>query len=181
MGLTSFITDNYGNKINDPRAIASLETKLAIAQRKLSLKKKGSNNYHKQRIKVAKIHERITNIRDNFLNQVSFTIVNENQIIVVEDLGIKNMMESSNLAKRLSDVSIASFITKLEYKSKWYGRIFIKINKYYPSSQVCSICGEQNELVKDLSVRDWECPHCHMEHDRDENAAINILQQGLFN
>ena len=91
------------------------------------------------------------------------------------------MMEESAFAKRLSDVSISRFISKLEYKSKWYGRLFIKVDKYYPSSQICSICGYQNKLVKDLSIRRWQCPECQMEHDRDENAASNILIQGLFN
>ena len=181
MGLTNFITDNKGNKVSDPKALSSLEKKLSIEQRKLSLKKKGSNNYDKQRIQVARVHERIENIRNNFLEQLSTKIVNENQVIVVEDLSIKKMMEERNLSKRLSDVSIATFIKKLEYKSKWYGRVFIKVGKYYPSSQVCSCCGNKNPLVKDLSIRAWECPICHTEHDRDINAAINILEEGIFN
>jgi len=180
MGLNSFITDNQGNKINDPKALESLEKKLSIYQQKLSLKKKGSNNYHKQRIRIARVHERISNIRNDFLEQLSSKIVNENQVIIVEDLSVKEMMRNSYLAKRLSDVSISSFIEKLEYKSKWYGRVFIKVNKYFPSSQICSFCGEQNTSVKDLSVRNWKCSICNMEHDRDENAAINILHQGIL-
>ena len=180
MGLTSFITDNQGNKISDPKALACLEYKLKKEQQRLSSKKYGSNNYNKQRIKVARVHERIENIRENFLNQLSSTIINDNQVIVVEDLSIKNMLKNHRLAKRLSDVSISTFLNKLEYKCKWYGRIFIKINKYYASSQTCSFCDHKNKAVKDLNIREWKCPICNMEHDRDINAAINILHQGLF-
>ena len=179
MGLSHFITDNNGNTIADPKALKRLEEKLAIEQRKLSIITKGTNKYNKQRIKVARVHDRIDNIRNDFLNKISTTVVKENQIIIVEDLNIKKMMEESNLAKRLSDVSISSFINKLEYKSKWYGRTLVKVGKYFASSQICSFCGIKNALIKDLSIRKWQCPECNMEHDRDVNAASNILMEGI--
>ena len=179
MGLTDFVTDNYGNKMNDPKALLKLMRKLVKEQQRLSVKTKGSNNYRKQRIKLSRIHENISNIRNDFINQLSSKIVNDNQVIIVEDLSIKKMMMESNLAKRLADVSISEFINKLEYKSRWYGRLFIKIDKYYASSQICSFCESKNPEVKDLSVRNWVCPTCHMEHDRDINAAENIVNRGM--
>ena len=145
----------------------------------LAHKEKGSQNYYTTTKQIAICHEKITNTRKDYLHKMSHEIISENQVIVSEDLQIKNMVKNHRLAKSISDVSWYELTRQLEYKAKWNGRKYIKIDTFYASSQLCSVCGNQNPDTKDLSVRTWICPKCGAEHDRDINAAKNILTEGL--
>ena len=178
MGLDVFCALSNGTKIQNPRFIKQYENKLAYEQRKLSRKTKGSKRYEKQRIKVAKIHEKITNCRRNFSHNLSNVITNENQVIIMETLSSKEVQQNKQLSKSVSDVSWFEFGRQLEYKSKWKDRTFYKIDKWYPSSQICSCCG-YNDGKHSLDIRKWTCPNCNTHHDRDINASINILTQGI--
>ncbi len=157
----------------------SYTTNLEKLQRQLSHKEKRSKNYDKTKKKIAKCHEKIRNTRKDYLHKVSHEIISENQVIVSENLQIKNMVKNHHLAKAISDASWYELTRQLEYKAKWNGRKYIKIDTFYASSQICSVCGYQNPDIKDLSVRTWTCPECGAEHDRDINAAKNILEEGL--
>ena len=179
LGLTAIIADSNGNKIENPKTLYKYERKLAKEQRKLSKKMKGGKNFHKQRIKVARIHEKISNIRKDFLHKQTFNIILENQVIITESLNVKGMVQNKNLSKAISDVSWHEFTRQLEYKADWYGRIYHKIHPFFPSSQLCSNCGYQNHEIKNLNIRGWVCPRCNSQHDRDINASINIRNQGL--
>lgn len=179
VGIKEFYTDSNGNVVNNPKYLEKSIRKLAREQRKLSRKQKGSNNHNKQRIKVASVHEKITNQRNDFLQKLSTVLVSENQTICIEDLNIKGMMRNHRLAQHIASTSWSKFFTMLEYKALWYGSTIIKVPTVYPSSQTCSCCGYKNPLVKNLAVRSWECPQCHSLHDRDVNASINILNKGL--
>ena len=147
--------------------------------KELAHKGQRSKNYYKTKKKIALCHEKIRNIRKDYLHKVSHEIISENQVIVSENLQIKNMVKNHHLAKAISDVSWYELTRQLEYKAKWNGRKYIKIDTFYASSQLCSVCGYQNPDTKDLSVRTWICPKCGAEHDRDINAAKNILTEGL--
>ena len=179
VGLKEFYTDSNGNKVDNPKYLERTEKKLKREQRKLSRKQKGSKNRNKQRIKVAKVYEKVTNQRNDFLQKESTKLVRENQTICIEDLNVKGMLRNHKLAKAISSVSWSKFFAMLEYKATWYGNEIIKVSTMYPSSQTCSCCGYVNPLVKNLAIRKWECPFCHTKHDRDYNASINILTKGL--
>lgn len=179
VGIKEFYSDSNGNTVSNPRFLEKSLRRLRREQRKLSRKKKGSNNRNKQRIRVAKVYEKITNQRNDFLQKISTILISENQVICIEDLKIKNMVRNHKLARCISSVSWGKFFNMLEYKANWYGNNIIKVPTIYPSSQTCSCCGYKNPLVKNLAIRKWECPQCHTKHDRDTNASINILNKGL--
>ena len=179
VGIKEFYSDSNGNIVSNPKFLEKSLKKLRREQRRLSRKKKGSNNRNKQRIRVAKVHEKITNQRNDFLQKISTMLISENQVICIEDLKIKNMVRNRKLAKCISSVSWGKFFNMLEYKANWYGNEIIKVPTMYPSSQTCSCCVYKNPSVKNLAVRKWECPNCHTKHDRDTNASINILNKGL--
>ena len=179
VGIKEFYTDSNGNVVDNPKHLERTTKKLTREQRRLSRKAKGSNNRNKQRIKVAKVHEKITNQRNDFLHKLSTMLVRENQTICIEDLAVKNMAKNHKLARSINSASWGKFFEMLEYKSAWYGSTVVRIPTNYPSSQTCGSCGYKNMVVKNLSVRKWECPVCHEKHDRDINAARNILSKGL--
>ena len=179
VGIKEFYTDSNGNVVDNPKHLEKSTKKLTREQRRLSRKAKGSSNRNKQRIRVAKVHEKITNQRNDFLHKLSTMLVRENQTICIEDLAVKNMVKNHKLARSISSASWGKFFEMLEYKSAWYGSTVVRIPANYPSSQTCGSCGYKNTIVKNLSVRKWECPNCGEHHDRDINAARNILNKGL--
>jgi len=144
----------------------------------LSRKKRFSQNWHKQKKKIAKLHEKIKHQRQDYIHKISIELIRNNQIIAVESLKVKNMIKNSKLAQSISDVSWGKFVSFLVYKAKMYGRTVIKIDQFYPSSKRCSHCDYKLDNLS-LDIRDWECPECRMSHDRDINAAVNILSEGL--
>ena len=140
---------------------------------------KGSSNRNKQRIKIARIYKHINNQRNDYLHKLSKHIIDENQIICVEDLKVMKMTKENKFNKELLDSSMSRLLTMLTYKASWYGRTIVKVPSDYPSSQLCSSCGNKNSITKNLSVRTWTCPYCQSKHDRDINASINILRKGI--
>lgn len=188
LGISHFCITSAGEKIDNMRFYHSSEKRLKIEQRKLSkrleIAKKNHRkldeckNYQKQKLKVARIHEKIQNQRNDFLHKLSSRITDENQIICIEDLNVKGMVKNHKLAKSISDASWSEFVRQLTYKSEWKGRTLKKIDRFFPSSQICSSCG-QKDGKKDLSIREWTCSKCGTHHDRDVNASINIRTEGL--
>ena len=188
LGITDFAILSDGQKIDNNKFTSKMEKKLKREQRKLSrrallAKKKGiplseAKNYQKQKRKVARLHEKVMNQRTDFLNKLSTEIIKNHDIICIEDLNVKGMLRNHKLARSISDVSWSSFVAKLQYKADWYGREIIKVDTWFPSSQICSECGHKDGK-KSLDIREWTCPICHTHHDRDINASINILIEGL--
>lgn len=179
LGVKDLLITSDGEKKDNIRTTKKYEDKLAKEQRKLAHKKKGSLNWNKQRIIVARLHEKILNTRKDYLHNISHKLIKENQLIVSEDLAVSNMVKNHHLAKAISDCGWYELTRQIKYKSKWNNRTYIKIGRFTKSSQPCNVCGYVNTDTKDLSVREWTCSNCGSVHDRDINAAINILNEGL--
>ena len=177
--MRELYVDSNGNCPEYPRYYRKMEKKLAREQRKLSKMTKGSNNYHKQRRKIALIHEKIANQRKDFLHKESRQIANAYDCVCIEDLNMKAMSQSLNFGKSVSDNGWGMFTAFLQYKLEKGGKRLIKVDRFYASSQLCSVCGYKNKETKDLSVREWICPECGTHHNRDVNAAVNILHEGM--
>nr|WP_282959005.1 RNA-guided endonuclease TnpB family protein [Actinoplanes xinjiangensis] len=177
-GLNRLLTLSDGTTVDNPRQEARERAALVRAQRKLARKGKGSRNREKARVKVARVHARIADRRRDALQKVTTRLVRENQVLVIEDLAVRNMLKSHTLARAISDASWGMFRTLLEYKAQEYGRTLIAVPRWYPSTRLCSVCGTQAQKMA-LSVREWTCTGCDTRHDRDVNAARNILAAGL--
>ena len=190
LGLTDFIVLSDSTKVANPKFLSKLQDKLAreqkilakrravakLANRKLS----DSRNYQKQKFKVAKVYEKITNSRTDFLHKLSFNLIKNHDVIAIEDLNVKGMVKNHKLAKAISDSSWSTFTTMLAYKAEWYGKTLVKIDRWYPSSKTCSGCNHLlTKAELPLSLRSWDCPSCLQTNDRDINASINILNEGL--
>ena len=191
LGLTDFIVLSDGSKVANPKFLSKLQGKLARAQKVLAKRRAAakaeqrklsdSRNYQKQKLKVAKVYEKITNTRKDFLHKLSFNLIKNHDVIAIEDLNVKGMVKNRKLAKAISDSSWSSFTTMLAYKAEWYGKELVKIDRWFPSSKTCSNCDHLlTKAQLPLSVRTWDCPSCLQRNDRDTNASINILNQGLI-
>ena len=190
LGLTDFIVLSDGSKVANPKFLSKLQAKLAREQKILAKRREvakadqrklsDSRNYQKQKLKVAKVYEKITNKRTDFLHKLSINLIKNHDVIAIEDLNVKGMVKNHKLAKAISDSSWSAFTTMLAYKAEWYGKTLVKIDRWYPSSKTCSGCGHLlTKAELPLSVRAWDCPSCLQQNDRDINASINILNEGL--
>ena len=182
LGLHDFIVCSDGERVEAPKHFRRSEQRLAKRQRAFSRTQKDSKGHEKARLKVAKCHQKIKNQRNDFLQKLSAKLIRENQVICLEGLSVKGMERNKKLAKSVADASFSKFVSMLEYKAEWYGRKVVKIDRFYPSTQLCSGCGYKNESIKGLKglkVREWICPICGEVHDRDLNASRNILKEGI--
>ena len=190
LGLTDFIVLSDGRKVANPTFLSKLQHKLAREQKILAKRRavakadqrklSDSRNYQKQKVKVAKVYEKITNIRKDFLHKLLFNLIKNHDVIAIEDLNVKGMVKNRKLSKAISDSSWSTFTTMLNYKAEWYGKALIKVDRWYPSSKTCSGCGHLlTKAELPLQVRSWNCPSCLQSNDRDINASINILNEGL--
>jgi len=178
LGLKSMVILSTGEQVGNPKYFAKDEKKLAKAQRQLAKKNKGSKNRAKARLKVARIHAKVAARRRDYQHKLSTRLIRENQVICIESLSVKNMIKNHSLAKAISDVGWSELVRQLEYKANWYGRTLVKIDKFYPSSKRCHACGHVLDSLS-LDERFWLCPQCKIFHDRDINAAKNVLTAGL--
>lgn len=179
LGIKEIAITSNDKVFDNNKLTYKYEKKLSKLQRQFAKKQKKSNNWNKHRVKIARLHERIVNIRLNNLHHISNGIIKENQFVFSEDLNVKGMVKNKNLSKSIHDCGWGELTRQLTYKAEWNDRVYHKVSRYFPSSQLCSNCGYKNEGTKDLGVRFWTCPECNTEHDRDVNAAVNILKQGL--
>jgi putative transposase len=177
VGIKTLAVTSEGEKIENPRLLLKCEKRLHILQRRLSRKIKGSNNRKKARFRVARLHARISDTRRDTLQKFTTKIIRENQAIYVEGLNVVGMVKNHNLAKHIADAAFGEIFRELEYKAAWYGRTYLPLERFYPSSKMCSSCGHLLEKLS-LSVREWDCPACNAHHDRDINAAMNIKKAG---
>jgi putative transposase len=178
MGISALVTTSNGDKFNNPKSLRKAKTKLRRLNKALARKQKGSSNRHKARLKLAKAHQKIANIRKDNQHKITSQLVSENQVIAIETLNVKGMLKNHKLAQAISDCGWSEISRQLEYKSAWYGRDLAKIDQWFPSSKRCSCCGHIMPKLP-LNIREWDCPKCKAHHDRDENAGKNILAVGL--
>jgi putative transposase len=179
LGLKELAITSDNQHFTNPKHFAKSQKKLAKLQRRLSRKSKGSNNREKARIKVARLHEHVANQRLDNAHKMTTSLVRDYDLIAIETLMPKNMVKNHRLAKAISDAAWGEIVRQLEYKCNWYGKELVKVDRFYPSSQSCNSCGYKNADTKNLAVREWDCPKCGVHHDRDVNAAKNILDEGL--
>ena len=179
IGIKDFAVLSTGEKVENPKYLKNSLKRLTVLQKRVSSKQKGSKNRAKAKQRLAVLHDKITNQRNDFQNKLSFRLVSENQAIALETLNVKGMVKNPHLAQAISDSAWSSFITRLEYKAEWFGKTVLRIGRFEPSSKLCSICGYHNKELQ-LKDREWECPDCKTKHDRDINAAINIKKFALI-
>ena len=179
LGLTDFAVSSDGYSYKNHKYLGQSEKRLKKYQRQLSRKQKGGSNYNKARIKLAKLHEHIANQRNDTMHKFTTQLVKDYDMIAIETLRPMNMLKNKELAKSISDASWGAFVCQLEYKARWQHKTLVKVSPFFPSSQICSVCGAQNPKIKDLRIRKWRCAACGTEHDRDLNAAKNILSEGI--
>ena len=177
LGINDFIVTSDNQRFKNLKLIRKNEKKLTKLHKQLSEKQKGSNNKNKARIKLAKAYEKINNIKENYLHEVTNLLLNENQVIVMEDLNVSGMMKNKHLSKSIQELSLYHFKEMLTYKSEWYDRDLITIDRFFPSTKLCNCCNYRNNKLT-LKDRNWVCPVCKTKHDRDYNAAINIKNEG---
>lgn len=178
LGLKDYLIGSDGSLYPNLKALTNCLKKLRYLQRKLSKKVLKSNNWQKARLKVARLHEKITNMRLDYLHKLSTKVIHDNQVIAMEDLKVKNLVKNKRLARAISDAAWGTFLKMVEYKANWYGRTFVQVDSFFPSSKQCNTCGTKNAMLT-LNQREWQCPVCRTVHQRDVNAAKNILDEGL--